>query len=339
MLDSIRCPLVRCQRVDRLARPRRPQRGHGSLPLRPMPPPEQIPDPRIVALPASEIRRRFVEFFEERGHAAVPSASLVPAGDQTLLFTNSRHGPVQGGLHRRGDALVHAGRGLPALPAGRGQAQRLRGGRPDAAPPHDVRDARQLELRRLLQARGDPLGVGLPDPRHGHPRRSPGRHDLHGRRPRLGGLARRDRPAAGADGALGRRRRRRRQELLADGRHRTVRAVQRDPLRPGRAVLRGPALHPGPRRALPALAGDLEPRVHGVRPAGRRPGAAAVHERRYRHGPGAPRERPPAGPHELRHGPVHADPRPDAGAASGTTRTASRRSGSATRSSPTTRAP
>jgi alanyl-tRNA synthetase len=46
-------------------------------------------DPRIVALPAAEIRRRFVEFFEERGHAFVPSASLVPAGDQTLLFTNS----------------------------------------------------------------------------------------------------------------------------------------------------------------------------------------------------------------------------------------------------------
>ena len=47
------------------------------------------PDPRIVSLPAAEIRRRFVEFFAERGHAVVPSASLVPAGDQTLLFTNS----------------------------------------------------------------------------------------------------------------------------------------------------------------------------------------------------------------------------------------------------------
>ena len=54
-----------------------------------MPPPVQIPDPRIVALPAAEIRRRFVEFFAERGHAVVPSASLVPAGDATLLFTNS----------------------------------------------------------------------------------------------------------------------------------------------------------------------------------------------------------------------------------------------------------
>jgi alanyl-tRNA synthetase len=47
------------------------------------------PDPRIRSLPAAEIRRRFVEFFAERGHAIVPSASLVPAGDQTLLFTNS----------------------------------------------------------------------------------------------------------------------------------------------------------------------------------------------------------------------------------------------------------
>ncbi len=61
----------------------------GSVPLRPMPPPVQTPDPRIVALPAAEIRRRFVEFFAERGHAIVPSAGLVPAGDATLLFTNS----------------------------------------------------------------------------------------------------------------------------------------------------------------------------------------------------------------------------------------------------------
>jgi alanyl-tRNA synthetase len=37
----------------------------------------------------AEIRARFLEFFAERGHTIVPSASLVPAGDQTLLFTNS----------------------------------------------------------------------------------------------------------------------------------------------------------------------------------------------------------------------------------------------------------
>ena len=43
----------------------------------------------IPWMPASEIRQRFLEFFAERGHEVVPSASLVPAGDQTLLFTNS----------------------------------------------------------------------------------------------------------------------------------------------------------------------------------------------------------------------------------------------------------
>ena len=60
-------------------------------------------DPRITPLPAAEIRRRFVEFFAERGHTAVPGASLVPAGDQTLLFTNS-------GMVQFKDALTGAER-------------------------------------------------------------------------------------------------------------------------------------------------------------------------------------------------------------------------------------
>ena len=51
--------------------------------------PTTSPDPRIKAIPAAELRRRFVEYFAERGHAVVPSAGLVPAGDATLLFTNS----------------------------------------------------------------------------------------------------------------------------------------------------------------------------------------------------------------------------------------------------------
>ncbi len=46
-------------------------------------------DALIPFLSAAEIRARFIEFFAERGHTVVPSASLVPAGDQTLLFTNS----------------------------------------------------------------------------------------------------------------------------------------------------------------------------------------------------------------------------------------------------------
>ncbi|MEI7844275.1 MAG: alanine--tRNA ligase [Chloroflexota bacterium] len=37
----------------------------------------------------NEIRQTFIDFFVEHGHTAVPSASLVPGGDATLLFTNS----------------------------------------------------------------------------------------------------------------------------------------------------------------------------------------------------------------------------------------------------------
>jgi alanyl-tRNA synthetase len=38
---------------------------------------------------SEQIRREFLEFFQERGHTVVPSASLVPVGDPTLLFTNA----------------------------------------------------------------------------------------------------------------------------------------------------------------------------------------------------------------------------------------------------------
>ena len=38
---------------------------------------------------SAEIRTRFLKYFEERGHAIVPSSPLVPGNDPTLLFTNS----------------------------------------------------------------------------------------------------------------------------------------------------------------------------------------------------------------------------------------------------------
>ncbi len=36
-----------------------------------------------------EIRKKFIDFFVSKGHAHVPSSSLVPANDPTLLFTNA----------------------------------------------------------------------------------------------------------------------------------------------------------------------------------------------------------------------------------------------------------
>ncbi len=40
-------------------------------------------------LTGNQIRQEFIDFFVEHGHTAVPSMSLVPGGDNTLLFTNS----------------------------------------------------------------------------------------------------------------------------------------------------------------------------------------------------------------------------------------------------------
>src|SRR3989344_5753990 len=38
---------------------------------------------------ANEIRLKFLEFFQERGHTVVSSSSLIPEGDPSVLFTTA----------------------------------------------------------------------------------------------------------------------------------------------------------------------------------------------------------------------------------------------------------
>lgn len=61
---------------------------------------------------SDEIRRRFLEFFKNRGHAVIPSASLVPENDPTVLFITAGMQPLtpylMGEPHPQGKRLVNA---------------------------------------------------------------------------------------------------------------------------------------------------------------------------------------------------------------------------------------
>src|SRR5512141_1260200 len=41
-----------------------------------------------------EIRQKFLEFFKQKGHAIIPSASLVPENDPSVLFTTAGMHPL-----------------------------------------------------------------------------------------------------------------------------------------------------------------------------------------------------------------------------------------------------
>jgi alanyl-tRNA synthetase len=60
---------------------------------------------------AEELRRKYLEFFEKKGHKVIPSASLVPQNDPTVLFTTAGMHPLVpfllGEKHPLGPRLVN----------------------------------------------------------------------------------------------------------------------------------------------------------------------------------------------------------------------------------------
>jgi alanyl-tRNA synthetase len=60
---------------------------------------------------SAEVRKRFLEFFKKRGHAIIPSASLVPENDPTVLFNTAGMQPLvpylMGRPHPSGDKLAN----------------------------------------------------------------------------------------------------------------------------------------------------------------------------------------------------------------------------------------
>ncbi len=65
---------------------------------------------RARSMTANELRRRYIEFFKERGHAEIRSAPLVPENDPTVLFTTAGMHPLVpfllGEKHPAGKRLV-----------------------------------------------------------------------------------------------------------------------------------------------------------------------------------------------------------------------------------------
>ena len=61
---------------------------------------------------ATEVRQKFLDFFKEKGHTIIPSASLLPENDPTVLFTTAGMHPLVpyllGEKHPGGKRLANA---------------------------------------------------------------------------------------------------------------------------------------------------------------------------------------------------------------------------------------
>ena len=48
----------------------------------------------MIKMTSDELRNKYLSFFEERGHTVIPSASLIPENDPTVLFTTAGMHPL-----------------------------------------------------------------------------------------------------------------------------------------------------------------------------------------------------------------------------------------------------
>ena len=230
---------------------------------------------------SAHIRRLFLDFFVAKGHREVPSSSLVPADDPTLLFTNA------GMVQFKRTFLGQEQRDYPRATTCQ-KCVRAGGKHNDLEQVgHTKRHHTFFEMLGNFSF-GDyfkrdaiayawefvtsPPYLGIPAERL----RVTVHHTDDEARALLAGDLRSPRPPDLRAGRQG--------QLLADGRHGAVRAVYRD-LRGsrvgGRADRRtaGRSHPPGgvraARRGRP-VPRDLEPRLHAVRPLGRRHAHAAA---------------------------------------------------------------
>ena len=232
----------------------------------------------------NELREAFQRFYEERGHLRVPGHSLIPpAEDLSTLF-------ISAGMQQFKPYFLRTKE--PPSPRVVSVQQCLRAGGKDTDLEEVGRTERHCSFFEMMGnfSFGDYYKDEAVDfawdwvTERARPRAGPALGD--GPRGRPGAQARRgqgrDRCVAPQGNPAGADRPARQGQLLAVGRDRPVRAVLGDLLRPRRQVrVRRPAeLRAGPLRPDH---GDLQPRLHGVRPAAReRARRPADAERRHR---------------------------------------------------------